>query len=259
MKNILKHKYIIAFVMLTFLLITGILNWHPAFAKGNGGGSDPADTETYTGSDGNGGYYVSGHHYTNVKYTTKTVIDQLQEDRWKDVYSYTDTNWKSIKNGQNRTMTVEKGWADPDEFVKIDDNTLEIRTIKHPIIRAFITYTSVNSNYCNSYKTLRFDWKSSGPAAVGVQGKSGKITSWTTPANSNTSVVEYFQPGTYTITSIPYENWNINYKYTFSAKMVQAGTELGNRTYYVTQYSKKGSGEIVSGKKHGQSLLQQQI
>lgn len=250
MKNS-KHKILL--VLLSIFAITFNINY-VAFAKGGGGSSGPADTVTYNGPDGNGGYNLDGHHYSYVKYKTVTSnVTDPTEDMWSKVYSEIDSDWQAINNSTNRGYSypykVQDGWTDPDAYYKLPNNGIEVRIVKHPIIRAFIKRIYVNYNYKNSYKTLHFDWTISGPAAVSVRGIGNGKTSWATPANNNSCIIEYFNPGLYTITSTPYEQWNINTRYEYTAVMYQGSTEIGTREHYVTKYSKTTSGEIASDRK----------
>lgn len=256
MKNIFKYKNIIGMLIFLFIFIPFLYRGLTVYAvpPGDNSGGGAIDTGHYNGPDGNGGYNLNGHHYSYVKYKTVTSnVTDSTEDMWSKVYSEIDSSWQAINTSADRGYSypykVQDGWTDPDAYYKLPNNGLEVRTVKHPIIRAFIKRTYVNYNYKNSYKTLHFNWTISGPGAVSVRGIGSGKTNWTTPANNNSCIIEYFDPGLYTITSTPYEQWNINTRYEYTATMYQGSTEIGVREHYITKYSKTTSGEIVSDRK----------
>lgn len=246
-----KHKKLMMMLLAAIAVTSFSITNYKVMAK-----HKPADTVVYNGSDGKGGYYLNGHHYSYVKHSNKVVDGNtlLLNDRWAEVYAEIDSNWAEINSVIDRSSSyypfeVEKGWVDPDAYYKLPNNGLLVQSVRHLTIRAFISRTNVNYNYKTNYKTLHFDWAINGPAAVNVQGVGSGKTSWTTPANNNSCAIEYFKPGKYTITSTPYMQWNVNTKYSYSVAMYEGGKQIGTSTRYVTKFSHTSSAENTADKK----------
>lgn len=126
------------------------------------------------------------------------------------------------------------------------DNSTDIKhVVHHPRFWIDISQTGVNNNYTNNWQRLRFDWKvTSGPSGAVEPNKCGsKQDSWTTDANNDTSHVEFYSTGDYTITRTPFLKWDINKRYDYTAHIMQGQTSVDTKYHTSTIYQSTQQGQ----------------
>lgn len=222
-------------------------------SSGSSGGSSNSNSNSSSTGGGQKVIWESKPREVVVKTPEQKDLDLIN---WNKYYSEADNH--SIYAPAGSVVTLEsvrapetqKIWHKTTDF---EDNgtksqifhwytLVEIPGIKIDVVNNGITSNDIRKNY----RTTKYDWRLKSGDATGID--HGNY--WETPDQYST--VKYSKPGDYTISSVPYQIWDVysRNQYTFTAYWVDSSynkTEtLTTQTHNVDTYLKTDGSEDSS-------------